>query len=667
MKKILAIILALLIIGVQQAGSQPAKDMVSSEKNILLDCLDLNKSEQTIGRPGQIGEQIRLSISGRRFANGFSARSESLVYIELDGRTHYFSAEVGIDDRSTVSPDDTVKKENLIATFFVIGDGKTLWQSGVMKYGDAPKAFTIRLDGVKSLILKATGQSENTYADWINAMFGYSGEIPKTVWSPDKQAVIKATLAFAEQQIQKYPTPRINGAMKAGVRPNTPFYYPVAVTGVRPMNIQAEGLPKGLILDAETGIISGIPAETGEYSVKLTASNSYGNAERILKIVVGDKLALTPPMGYLSWNVVEGLINEIFLKELAEAFVTFGLRDVGYQYINMDDCWQGKRGADGYITPDPHRFPNGMKTVGDYLHQQGFKFGIYSSPNSYTCANYHGTLDFEKQDVETWASWGVDYLKYDYCWCPADRADELFLKTGELMKMSGRSIVYCIGMGDGKKSKEYGSHVWRTGGDLRDIWSVEDGGFQGSVGIVESFEKAQQTADLQEPGRWNDPDMLVTGLYGKSSAARDITDGRGCTDVEYRSQVSLWALMSAPLFISTDVRQINQTTLEILTNPEVIEINQDSSGEFPKRISEAGKQEIWMKQMEDGSKTIALFNKGAESVKMTLNLNEIGINGLSTIRDVWKRKDVGKFKKTYSATVEPHEVILIRIFLPVKN
>ncbi|MDR3269418.1 MAG: NPCBM/NEW2 domain-containing protein [Tannerella sp.] len=662
MKERYMVIVALLIIGVQQVvSSQPAKDTVFTEKNILLDCLDLNKSEQTVGRPGQIGEHIRLSVSGRRFANGFNARAESLVYIELDGKTHSFSAAVGVDDRSNVSPDDTFKKDYLTAAFFVIGDGKTLWQSGVMKYGDAPKAFTVRLDGVKSLLLKATAPSGNTYVDWINAMFGYSGEVPKTVWSPEKQAVIRETRAFAEQQMQKYPAPRINGAMKAGIRPHTPFYYPVAVTGVRPLNIQAEGLPKGLTLDAQTGIISGIPVEAGEYPVKLTASNSYGRAERILKIVVGDKLALTPPMGYLSWNYVEGLINEIFLKELADAFVAFGLRDVGYQYINMDDCWQGKRGADGYITPDPHRFPNGMKTVGDYLHQQGFKFGIYSSPNSYTCAGYHGTLDFEKQDVETWDSWGVDYLKHDYCWCPAERADELFLKTGELMKTSGRSMVYCIGMGDGKKSKEYGSHVWRTGGDLRDIWSVEDGGLQGSVGIVESFEKAQQTADLQEPGRWNDPDMLVTGLYGKGSAARDLTDGRGCTDAEYRSQVSLWALMSAPLFISADVRQINQTTLETLTNPEVIEINQDISGDFPKRIGDAGKQEIWVKQMEDGSKAVALFNKGAESVKMTLHLDKVGINGRCTIRDVWQRKEMGKFKKTYSTLVGPHEITLIRI------
>ncbi|MDR3341161.1 MAG: NPCBM/NEW2 domain-containing protein [Candidatus Symbiothrix sp.] len=638
------------------------QETTAKDKVILLDGLDLNKCVQPTGRPGQIGENGNLKISGRHFANGIHSRTESVLYIELDSETSAFSAEVGVDDRSTAHRRDTVKKEESTAEFFVIGDGKTLWQSGLMKYKDAPKHFTVKLDGVKSLILKSVGQPGASHIDWVNAFFTYSGKTPKTVWSPEIQKTISETLEFVSEQNKKYPKPRINGAMKVGIRPNTPFNYPVAVTGMSPMNVHADGLPEGLSLDTQTGVIAGTPVKAGDYAVRLTAANDYGTTERILTIAVGESLSLTPPMGYLSWNVVEGLISEIFLKETTDAFVDFGLRDVGYQYINMDDCWQGKRGVDGYITPDIHRFPNGLKTVGDYLHQKGFKFGIYSSPNSYTCAGYQGTLDFEKQDVESWASWGVDYLKHDYCWCPAERADELFTKMGELLKSSGRSIVYCIGMGDGEKSNEYGCHVWRTGGDIRDIWSVDQGGLPGSVGIVESFEKAQQTAGLQRPGGWNDPDMLLTGIYGRGDSSSDLTDERGCTDTEYRSQVSLWALMSAPMFISVDVRQINKATLETLTNPEVIDINQDALGIYPKRIGNAGEQEVWVKQMADGSKTVALFNKASTPVKMAVRWTDIGIKGRHPVRDLWQRKDMGTFGKEYTDTVSPHGVTLIRIF-----
>lgn len=632
--------------------SSQAQKPAPVKKMILLDALDLNKMYQDKGRPQVTGVMANLSINKRKFMNGVHTRTQSYLYIALDGMTNEFAAEVGVDDRGTsFRAMDTVKKERSFAEFFVIGDGKVLWQSGTMKYGENSRRFKVDVSGIKNLQLKITGGPGNTHADWTDARFTYSGAAPKTVWSPDDLALIKKNQDFIKQQNTKYPEPRINGAMRVGIRPNTPLYYPMAVTGMRPITYSADGLPPGITLNASTGIITGSSAVAGEYKVKLSAKNGYGKTERILTILVGDKLALTPPMGFQSWNVVEGLISETFIKELADAFVDLGLRDVGYQYINMDDCWQGGRDAHGNIYPDTYRFPNGMKVVGDYLHQKGMKFGIYSTPGAVTCAGYAGTMNFEEQDLRSWSSWGFDYLKYDGCTVPADRSAELYANMGKLLKNSGRSVVYC-------GRKEAGSQLWRIGGDLRDQWSIASY----DVGIIQSFEKAQVNASTQTPGGWVDPDMLVIGIYGKGSSGNDKTDEKGCTDVEYRSQMSLWSLMSAPLFITSDIRHATQATLETLTNPEVIDVNQDPLGNFPIKLSGDKEKEIWVKKMDDGSKTIALFNKAADKRTMSIKLAEIGLSGKHRVRDLWQRKDVADAAESYSCNVAPHEVVLLRIY-----
>lgn len=620
-------------------------------QTILLESLDLNKIVQPTGRPHDIGAQANLTISNSRFLNGIHTRAESRLYLELDGNVTEFSAEVGIDNRATAFRNDTVNKEKSTAEFFVIGDGKTLWQSGTMKFGDTAKPVKVALSGVKDLLLKVTGGPGNTHVDWVEAKFVYSGRPPVTVWSPEDQQTIRASLEFLDQQNKKYPTPRINGAMKVGIRTNTPIYYPVAVTGMRPLTYGATGLPEGLVLDKMTGVITGSASRPGEYKVQLTAENDHGKAQRTLRIEVGDKLALTPPMGYMSWNLVEGLVNETFMKETADAFVRLGLRDVGYQYINLDDCWHGTRGSDGRISPDPVKFPNGMKVVGDYLHDKGMKLGIYSTPGPITCAGYPGTMNFEELDLETWMSWGVDYLKYDNCSAP-ERSAELYGLMGRLLRTACRSVVY-LGR------KDAGSQLWRTGGDLRDQWSITD--TPGGWGIMQSFEQVVKAANMQVPGGWNDPDMLVVGMRGKGSSGNDLSNGKGCTDTEYRSHMSLWALMSAPLFITIDVRHIDPASLEILSNPEVIEVDQDPLGYFPKRLGDKGQQEIWVKEMEDGSKTLALFNKDESSKNMSVSFEDLGLKGKHLVRDLWEREDKGT-AKAYSALVPGHGVTLIRVY-----
>ena len=627
-----------------------SSDESIGKKTILLEALDINKMEQGTNRPRIVGEHAGIIINNRKFLNGIHTQTESRLFLELDGKVDRFTAEVGVDDRSTAHRNDPVDKSKSFAEFFVIGDGKILWESGIMKYGENSKSLNVSLAGVKSLLLKVVGGPGNTHVSWANGMIQYNGECPKTVWSPEKLETIKKSLEFAENINKKYPQPRINGAMVVGIRPQTPFYYPIAVTGLRPIFYEADGLPDGLMLDRVTGIITGSLVNSGDYLVELRAKNSLGTTQRTLKISVGSKLALTPPMGFLSWNVIEGLVSETFFKELADAFVLFGLRDAGYQYINIDDCWQGIRDSCGRITADPGRFPRGMKPVGDYLHEKGLKFGIYSTPGPVTCAGFPGTMNFEELDVETWKSWGVDYLKYDGCSTPRDRSTELYGLMGRLLEESGRSIVY-LGR------KDAGSQLWRIGGDLRDQWS----GVENHVGIVQSFEMAQKRADVHGPGGWNDPDMLVVGIKGKGSSGNDKTDGKGCSDTEYRTHMSLWALMSAPLFITVDVRQIDPVSLEILTNPEVIDVNQDPLGRFPVRIGEEAEQEVWVKEMEDGSKTVALFNKGSEEHVMLVSWENLGLKGTHIVRDLWLRKDLGKFKKSFSSVVPSHGTLLIRI------
>lgn len=620
-------------------------------KYALLDNLDVSKIIQGTDRPRSTGEHANLKINGRRFSKGIHTRTESLLYIELDGKTDEFSAMVGVDDRSTQYRKQVLPEETSFAEFLIIGDGNILWQSGLMKFGDNPKPVKIILTGINNLLLKVTGGPDKTHVDWVDAGFSYSGLCPKTVWSPEERSVNRLPFQF--------PEPRINGAMVAGIHPNTPFLYTMAVTGDRPMNLTVSGLPDGLSFDKATGIISGSLGKVGEYKVKLSAANGRGKTSRILKIVVGDKLALTPPMGFLSWNVIEGSISSTVMCELADAFVNFGLRDVGYQYIIMDDCWEGTRDGDGRIFPDKIKFPDGLKSVGDYLHERGLKFGLYSSPGATTCAGFPGTLGHEEPDVKTWTSWGFDYLKYDYCSVPKERARELYILMGGLLEKSGRSVLYGIGAGDispvwGKVS---GAHLWRTAGDIRDQWYLGQ-----ENGLIECFDRQQpKFTEYQHPGAWNDPDMLLAGIYGEGASANDL-NAKGCTDTEYRSQMSLWALLSAPLMISADVRNINPTALEILTNPEVIDVNQDPAGNLPKRIGSSGLLETWVKDMEDGSKTVVLLNRASEPRMMTVRWESIGLKGKQLVRDLWLRKDLSAIKNFYSVEVQSHGVAMLRVY-----
>ena len=348
--------------------------------------------------------------------------------------------------------------------------------------------------------------------------------------------------------------------------------------------------------------------------------------------------------------------------------VETGLRDAGYQYIILDDLWHGERDDNGIIHPDPKKFPNGMKVVADYVHSKGLKFGIYTDIAERTCAGMEGSYGYEEQDPQTYAEWGVDYIKCDYCYAPADiwTAVERYKKFINAVRATGRDIVFAL-CEWGQRSpwlwgKAVGAQLWRTTWDLRDTWEHGKYG-QGYNGIMESLDRQVGLEKYAGPGHWNDPDMLVIGLKGtgSSSSARGAS---GCTPVEYEAQMGLWSLLSAPLLMTCDIRNMDDDTKRILLNKEVIAINQDALGRQAKRILKDGQKEIFAKPLADGSWAIGLLNRNDHhQAEITLDLSQelkLGNRQVSA-RDLWLHEELGIFSGEIKLAVAPHQCRVIKL------
>jgi alpha-galactosidase len=612
-----------------------------AERSIRIEDLDVSKIVQPLERPRTTGAKSAVTIAGRRFERSVSTRAKSRLYIALDGKAVRFSAWGGISDEARDSL-ETFRGIVREVRFAVYGDGKLLAQSAPIKQGGIAQVKA-ELGGVRELLLTVDGPA-GAFANWADARVTYAGATPQTVLAPEERGVRKAPGESGNA--------RINGAAVVGIRPGTPLFYPIAATGHRAMQFSAAGLPAGLRLAG--GIISGTIAQAGEYVLTLGAKNARSEAKRPLRIVVGSKLALTPPMGWNSWNVVEGLVSATVVKEMADALVRYGFRDAGYQYINIDDVWAIGRDAQGRAVVDPGRFPDGIKSVADYVHARGLKLGIYSSPGPTTCAGYPSSYGHEEIDVQTWAAWDVDYVKYDACGVAKNRAQELFLKMGTLLQSAHRSMVYSLSGADPTWGEAVHAQLWRTTTDIRDQWRL-----RASAGILDNFDFQPKFASLQHPGAWNDPDLLVIGIYGKGGSSNDLA-AHGATDTEYRSQMSLWCLLSAPLMVTADLRTMGPTALETLTNPEVTDLDQDALGRLPKLCARDKETQVWRKDMQDGSTALALFNRGGRAASITVKWSDAGLHGRQRVRDLWKHKDLGTFTETYAADVAPHETVLLR-------
>ena len=479
--------------------------------------------------------------------------------------------------------------------------------------------------------------------------------------------------------------PRINGAKVFGVRPGNPFLFTIPATGNRPMSFAAEGLPTGLTLDEKTGRITGKIDTPGTYNVTLKASNSLGTAQRTLKIVVGDTIALTPPMGWNSWNCWAANVSDKNVRSSAKAMVDSGLINHGWTYINIDDTWQGPRGGQFNAIQGNQKFPD-MKGLGDYIHSLGLKIGIYSTPwiTSYAgyiggssddpngswekLGNYEknkrfGKYAFDTNDAMQFAQWGIDYLKYDW-----HTNDELHTaQMANALRASGRDIVYSL-----SNSSPFGqaatwaklTNCWRTTGDIRDAWTKKQlppKESQWAQGVTEIWQQHLKWAPFNGPGHWADADMLVVGRVGWGTPHPS-----KLTPDEQYSHISLWCLWSAPLLIGCPLDQLDDFTQNLLTNDEVLALNQDPLGKMAKQIVAAGNSKVLAKDLEDGSKAVGLFNVGEEPNTVKVTWQQLGVTGNQTIRDLWRQKDIGTYTDQFEAMVRPHGVILIRIEPAVK-
>jgi len=454
-------------------------------------------------------------------------------------------------------------------------------------------------------------------------------------------------------------SPRFNMAGVFGVRPNSPVIYRLPVSGVRPMKFTVRDLPAGLSLDAENGIISGKLSRQGDYTLNITAENAKGKAEAQLTIKVGSTIALTPPMGWNSWNCWGLSVSQERVMSSAQALIDKGLADYGYSYINVDDAWEAEaRNADGTIAVN-EKFPD-MKALGDWLHSNGLKFGIYSSPGDYTCGGYLGSIDHELQDAETYNSWGVDYLKYDWCGYGSKHATEPdnrtmasyvrpYLLMERHLRAQPRDIFYSLcqyGMQEvWKWGKAVDANSWRTTGDITDTWeSLYDIGF------------CQQT-DLYpyaEPGHWNDPDMLIVGKVGWSDNLRD---SRLTPDEQY-THISLWALLASNMLIGCDLAQLDDFTINLLCNNEVNAVNQDVLGQQAQRVVNSDGIQVWMRPLSDGSKAIGIFNLNEKdtTIDVAAYLRKLGMKH-TAVRDLWRQQDVSNL----TMFIPTHGVKLLKI------
>ncbi len=613
-----------------------------------------------------------LRINGMNYFRGLGAQSICVIPFYLNNNAKHFSAFVGADDKGN---------KEIPVTFYVVGDRKLLFQSPEMKIGDAPIKIDIDLTGIQQLGLlikdKVGGiNNKRTYADWADAKIEMIGNtMPEHVSNPDAKYIITPS---------PNKLPRINSAKLFGASPGNPFLYTIAATGERPMQFSAAHLPKGLFVSEQTGIISGTIKEKGTYTVTLKAKNKIREAKQQLVIKIGDSIALTPPIGWNGWNAWEAKIDRAKVIASADAMVKTGLRDHGWTYINIDDAWQGIRtGPDTALQPN-EKFPD-IKGMMDYIHSLGLKAGIYSTPYIASYGGYLGgssayptggeTHDiiklnrssfhgpgkyrFESNDAKQMAEWGVDFLKYDW------RIDVVSTeRMSDALKRSGRDIVFSLSNNAPfEKVNDWArlSNMYRTGPDIKDSWTSL---------YLNTF-----TLDKWSPytgqGHWADPDMMI---LGDVSIGPVLHPTRLTPDEQY-THVSIYSLLAAPLLIGCPIEQMDAFTINLLSNDEVIAIDQDPLAKAARFIAEDNGIEIWSRPLEDGSYAVGLFNIdgygktpesyfrwGNESPKeYTLDLSKLGLNGKFTIRDVWRQKEEGVFDHTFKTSVRHHGVMLLRI------
>lgn len=589
-------------------------------------------------------ERHLKTVKGKHFF-GFQTPVDFAVEIPIGGEAVSFEASLG--------PARGSSSGAIVAK--VLGDGRELWTSDAIPF-NATNEIPVKVDmsGVKTLTLA------------VDSVGGTNG-IAGLVWGEARLLcregrVLPNDVRRTSRQLgiltpPERRSPRVNGPRVYGVRPGRPILFRVPVTGVG-VKVKVNGESKGWTFDPETRILGGVIEKPGEYRLTITATNEYGRDEKPFVIKVGETLSLTPAMGWSSWNAFAGSVTEEDVRAAADALIATGLADHGYAYVNTDDFWQGEPGRDasGRLRPN-ERFPD-MKGLVDAIHARGLKAGIYSSPGPRTCGGLVGSWRHEAEDAATFADWGFDYLKHDWCSYNEvatgegrERAMRPYRVMGELLARQKRDIVLSLcqyGMENVSAwGREVGAQSWRTTGDVFDTWAS----------VSAAIEKQKKLFRYTGPGAWNDPDMLCVGCVAWN-------DGKPCrlAPNEQYTHVSMWALVAAPLMIGCDLTKLDDFTRSLLANDEVIEIDQDPLGKGAGCIAEGDDWEIWARPLEDGSVAAGLYNKSSREQTIPFDLEAAGLLCKWRVRDVWRQEDVGVFLGTYEASVPGHATHLIRLF-----
>jgi alpha-galactosidase len=650
---------------------------------VWIDALDLSAAAIRRPRPprGQTtAPPLTFTLGGITYAHALPLLSDGDIAIDLGGAATKLVAMVGIDDGQPAAggaPGGAASPPPPGSVIFGAWvDGKKVFESDVMHRGDAPRAVSLDLAGARRLVLAVVDANDGTAGDtaeWAGAAI---------VAQPGQEAHIQVAAAATEAAPSIAPSrtsaPMINYPRITGATPGRPFLFRVPASGDAPLTFTASNLPSGLTLDPTSGVITGSLRKEGRSEVAVSVKGKDGRTSNAVITIVGgkDPLALTPPLGWNSWNVWGGNVTAEHVRAAADGMVASGLAAQGFTYVNIDDAWEAGwhkgpnggndakagRDANGEILTN-EKFPD-MKALVDYIHGKGLKAGIYSGPGTATCQGLAASYEHEAQDARTWAKWGIDYLKYDWCGYPV-RADtnsplDVLQKPYTLMRgvldSLDRDIVFSLCQYGWGRVWEWGDAVggnlWRVTGDITDTWiSMSAIGFQQT-----GHEK------FAGPGHWNDTDMLVVGRLGWGRI--DPPRPTNLSPNEQLTHISLWALQAAPLLIGADMAHLDDWTIDLLGNREVLAINQDPLGKAAGRVWSDNWTQIWARPLSDGTYAVGLFNRAPVDLPMNVKFADIGAADGSSVRFPWTHTDAAgpvDGAKQFTATVPRHGVVLVKI------
>lgn len=613
------------------------------EGTVAISDLDINLTRQGWDRPqrNRRSDGKPLTIGKREFKSGLGTVADSVLLVDLKGSAKKFSSWVG---------PDAVGGSLACLRFYVVVDGRIAAETSALSGGSSPVHLSVNLRGARTMLLivdAAGGRTWNNYADWGDAVI---------TLEPDATAMPEARRYIPDMTVPELARwhsahPKIHGPAAVGTTPGKPFLFKIPATGSGSLTFSAKGLPEGLSLES-SGVLRGSVKEAGTYSVEVVARNTLGTAQRTLEIRAGDRLlSQSPPMGWSSWNALGSDIDQEMIKQQAEALVSSGLAAMGYNFINVDAGWPGPRDAQGRIRPNEKRFPD-IKALIAYIHSLGLKFGIYSSPGPKTCGGFTGSYGHEIQDIETFADWGVDYFKYDWCsyqrCLPAHPNTQDYIEPyavmGQAIGLVPRDIVFSLCQYGMKNCWEWAAgaqvhgNLWRISDDLIDFW--------GSV-CVNGFYTDRDLYPYAGPGHWNDPDMLVVGTVDFTNASLGFPgkpEPSRLTPIEQQTHVTLWSLLAAPLIIGCDLKKLDDFTLNLLANPEVIAVDQDPLGRQAQCVKDINGLQIWARLLADGTTAVGIFNLSPVERSSFVKWADLATDsslpavpsGKQPVRDLWR-------------------------------